>query len=67
MVRTYPGWLDTEIFSFSALERAWHEATQSSEREHVTPYLRIGKVRTANVENDSTSRCISTIAGRWTK
>jgi glutamate-1-semialdehyde aminotransferase/spore coat polysaccharide biosynthesis protein SpsF (cytidylyltransferase family)/predicted dehydrogenase len=53
MVRSYPDGLDTEIFSFSALERAWHGATQTSEREHVTPYLRSDKFRTANVENDS--------------
>jgi len=55
MVRTYPDGLDTEVFSFSVLERAWHESTKSSEREHVTPYLRMGKFRTANVECDSTS------------
>ena len=55
MVRSYPDGLDTEIFSFSALERAWHEANKTSEREHVTPYLRSGKFRTANVENGSAS------------
>ncbi|MFY9845904.1 MAG: aminotransferase class III-fold pyridoxal phosphate-dependent enzyme [Terriglobales bacterium] len=55
MVRTYPDGLDTEICSFFALERAWHEATRASEREHVTPYLRSEKFRTANVENDWTS------------
>jgi glutamate-1-semialdehyde aminotransferase/spore coat polysaccharide biosynthesis protein SpsF (cytidylyltransferase family)/predicted dehydrogenase len=55
MVRSYPDGLDTEVFSFSALERAWHEARKTSEREHVTPYLRSEKFRTANVENDSTS------------
>ena len=55
MVRSYPDGLDTEIFSFSALERAWHEASKTSEREHVTPYLRSEKFRTANVENGSTS------------
>jgi glutamate-1-semialdehyde aminotransferase/spore coat polysaccharide biosynthesis protein SpsF (cytidylyltransferase family)/predicted dehydrogenase len=55
MVRSYPDGLDTEIFSFSALERAWHEAGKASEREHVTPYLRSEKFRTANVENDLTS------------
>jgi len=55
MVRSYPDGLDTEIFSFSALERAWHEANKTSEREHVTPYLRSEKFRTANVENDSAS------------
>lgn len=53
MVRSYPDGLDTEVFSFSALERAWHEATKTSEREHVTPYLRAEKFRTANVECDS--------------
>lgn len=53
MVRSYPDGLDTEVFSFQALERAWHEATKTSEREHVTPYLRSGKFRTANVEGDS--------------
>ena len=53
MVRSYPDGLDTEIFSFTALERAWHEASKVSEREHVTPYLRSQKFRTANVENDS--------------
>lgn len=55
MVRTYPDGLDTEICSFSALERAWHEATKAYEREHVTPYLRSEKFRTANVENDLSS------------
>jgi glutamate-1-semialdehyde 2,1-aminomutase/spore coat polysaccharide biosynthesis protein SpsF len=55
MVRSYPDGLDTEIFSFSALERAWHEASKTSEREHVTPYLRSEKFRTANVENGSIS------------
>jgi glutamate-1-semialdehyde aminotransferase/spore coat polysaccharide biosynthesis protein SpsF (cytidylyltransferase family)/predicted dehydrogenase len=53
MVRSYPDGLDTEVFSFSALERAWHEAGKTSEREHVTPYLRSDKFRTGNVENNS--------------
>lgn len=55
MVRSYPDGLDTEVFSFPALERAWHEAEKASEREHVTPYLRSGKFRTANVESETTS------------
>lgn len=49
---TYPDGLDTEVFSFSALERAWNEAVKPSEREHVTPYLRAGKFRICNVENE---------------
>ena len=36
---TYPDGLDIEIFSFSALERAWKCAKLPSEREHVTPYI----------------------------
>ena len=37
---TYPDGLDTEVFSFSALEKAWNEAVLASEREHVTPYIK---------------------------
>jgi len=37
---TYPDGLDTEIFTFTALERAAREAKKPNEREHVTPYLR---------------------------
>jgi len=37
---TYPNGLDTEVFSFQALETAWHQAKADREREHVTPYIR---------------------------
>lgn len=37
---TFPDGLDSEVFSFAALERAWCEARLRSEREHVTPYIR---------------------------
>jgi glutamate-1-semialdehyde 2,1-aminomutase len=37
---TYPDGLDTEVFSFAALEAAWREAKSPHQREHVTPYLR---------------------------
>lgn len=35
----FPDGLDCAVFSFSALERAWREATLKSEREHVGPYM----------------------------
>lgn len=37
---TYPDGLDTEVFSADALERVWREAGLSSDREHVTTYIR---------------------------
>lgn len=40
-VRTsgFPRGLDTEVFSFRSLARAWREALRDYEREHVTPYF----------------------------
>jgi spore coat polysaccharide biosynthesis protein SpsF len=35
----FPLGLATEVFSFTALETAYREATQPYEREHVTPYI----------------------------
>jgi spore coat polysaccharide biosynthesis protein SpsF len=37
--RTYPIGLDVEVCTFKALERAWKEAKEPHEREHVMPYL----------------------------
>ena len=37
--RTSPRGLDVEVFSFEALEKAFREAVQPYEREHVTPYI----------------------------
>jgi spore coat polysaccharide biosynthesis protein SpsF len=37
--RTYPIGLDVELCTYSALQRAWIEATQTYQREHVMPYL----------------------------
>jgi len=37
---TYPDGLDVEVFSTAALLQAGADATETSEREHVTPYIR---------------------------
>lgn len=60
---TYPDGLDTEVFSFAALEQAWREAVKPAEREHVTPFLRTGRFRTANVESEFP---VSPAQFRWT-
>ncbi|MCB2379189.1 glycosyltransferase family protein [Hymenobacter sp. BT635] len=46
--RTYPRGLDFEIFSRELLAEAFQQATQPSDREHVTPFIhqnRSGRVR----------------------
>lgn len=40
LIESFPDGQDIEVFKFSALEKAWNEATLESEREHVTPYIR---------------------------
>ncbi|CAM4274958.1 glycosyltransferase family protein [Paenibacillus tarimensis] len=37
--QTFPRGLDTEVFTFSALERAYKQAEEDYELEHVTPYI----------------------------
>ncbi len=37
--RTYPIGLDTEVCTFTALEKAWNESTETFHREHVMPNL----------------------------
>ena len=62
LVETYPDGLDTEVFKFSALEKAWNEANLASEREHVTPYIKFkGQFKRYSVE-----RSPSLADKRWT-
>ena len=63
LVCTYPDGLDTEVFSFGALGRAWREAGLKSEREHVTPYIR-NHPELFRLGNMSNTENISHI--RWT-
>jgi spore coat polysaccharide biosynthesis protein SpsF len=37
--RTYPRGLDAEVFTVAALDRAWRQAREPYQREHVTPYF----------------------------
>lgn len=39
LVRTFPHGMDTEAFSFYSLEKAYHEAREDFEIEHVTPFI----------------------------
>ncbi|MHB9041469.1 MAG: cytidylyltransferase domain-containing protein [Melioribacteraceae bacterium] len=39
LTRSFPRGLDTEIFTFAAIEKTYNEAKQIYEREHVTPYI----------------------------
>ena len=51
---TYPDGLDCEVFNFNVLKEAWINANLSSQREHVTLYIRDNpnKFKLANVKND---------------
>lgn len=39
LARTYPHGLDVEVFSFDALKKAYSNAKEPFETEHVTPYI----------------------------
>lgn len=61
--RTYPRGLDTEVFSMAALEKAYREAREQLEREHVTLYMyrRSEQFRLAN-----SSSAVDYCHHRWT-
>jgi len=60
---TYPDGLDVEAFTFEALESAYMQAKLTSEREHVTPFIRNHPelFKIVNIEGD---RDLSHL--RWT-
>jgi spore coat polysaccharide biosynthesis protein SpsF len=58
---TYPDGIDIEVFSFSALEKAWKEASKKKHREHVTPYIVehpeiFARINVTDAENNSSIR-----------
>jgi spore coat polysaccharide biosynthesis protein SpsF len=40
LIENFPDGQDIEVFKFSVLEDAWHNAKLLSDREHVTPFIR---------------------------
>ena len=60
---TYPDGLDCEVFNFAVLKDTWANANLSSQREHVTLYIRDNpdKFKLGNVKND---KDLSSL--RWT-
>ena len=50
--RKYPRGLDCEVFTPNLLERAFNEATEAYEREHVTPFMYWKQDSILSVEND---------------
>ncbi len=61
--RRFPDGIDAEIVSMAALKIAWREASERSDREHVTPYL----YRNSGKFNLGSLRCERDLAAhRWT-
>jgi spore coat polysaccharide biosynthesis protein SpsF len=52
IVRTYPRGMDYEIFSFRLLEDAFKNATDDSDKEHVTPYIWKNRAGKVNIKHD---------------
>lgn len=59
--RTYPRGLDTEVFSYGALQEAYNNAKEKYQREHVTPYIYENTKHIFYYKNDVDYSC-----HRWT-
>lgn len=57
--RSFPKGLDTEVFSFKALEKAYFESTLKYDREHVTSYIR--ESENFNISNYSIEKDYSSV------
>lgn len=53
--RSFPIGLDVEVCTFTALERAWKESTETFHREHVMPFLYEGVKFESKVEGQTLS------------
>jgi glutamate-1-semialdehyde 2,1-aminomutase len=59
---TYPNGLDTEVFTFAALEAAWTQAKAAREREHVTPFM----AESQQFTRQNYSHATDESSARWT-
>jgi len=60
IIPTFPDGLDVEVFRFSALERAYNEATLKSDKEHVTPYIwRNSSLKGGNIFTSFNMECFT--------
>lgn len=59
---SYPDGLDVEVFSFSSLAKAWKEACQPFQREHVTPFIR----ESAHLKQANLQYILDESSERWT-
>jgi spore coat polysaccharide biosynthesis protein SpsF len=57
---TFPDGLDVEVFTFDALQKAWFEASEPYDLEHVTPYMR------RHFKTGSLETCPNLSHLRWT-
>lgn len=64
MPPTFPDGLDTEVFSFSVLDSAYHGASSAFDLEHVTPYIRKKTINETRASNFSGPADFSHF--RWT-
>ncbi|MGD0611152.1 MAG: glycosyltransferase family protein [Anaerolineales bacterium] len=58
--RTYPNGLDVEVCSWAALERAWREAREPFQREHVMPFFYEG----LPIESTHVTKSITAVSPR---
>lgn len=61
--RTYPRGMDTEVFTFKALDEAFHQATAQQDREHVTPFIH---QQTTKYQLGQVNYCEDQSNHRWT-
>lgn len=52
LIESFPDGQDIEVFTYSALKKAWKESVLKSEREHVTPFMK-KNFKSINIHSNS--------------